>query len=68
MRLRPYLRKTLDEKLEGSKSGTDSTEESLRVLERTDTDKANYVVHLRSLWEDEGERSTTTEHHSEPYL
>lgn len=62
MHLKTYLRKTLNEKIEGYKSGIDLTEESLRVLEQTNTGKANYVVHLRSLWANEGESSTTTEH------
>ncbi len=38
------------------------TEESLRVLEQTNTSKADYVVHLKSLWTNEGESSTTTKH------
>jgi len=63
MSLKQYLKKTLDEKIEEYKSGTDLTEESLRILEQTKTNTANYVVYLRSLWENEGERSTTTVYH-----
>jgi hypothetical protein len=62
MHLKPYLRKTLNDKIEGYKSRMDLTEESLRVLEKTNTGRANYVVHLEALWANEGESSTTTEH------
>lgn len=62
MSLKLYLRRILNERVEGYKSGIDLTEESLRVLEQTNMGKANYVVHLRSLWANEGESSTTTEH------
>jgi len=62
MHIKPYLRETLNERIEGYKSGIDLIEESLRVLEQTNTGKANYVVNLKSLWVNKGESSTTTEH------
>ena len=36
--------------------------ESLEILEKTDYRNANYIVSLRSLWANEGEKSTKTKH------
>ena len=60
MHLKPFLRKTLNERSGVYKSKIELTEESLRVLEQTGTSKANYIVYLES-WTYEGE-STITEH------
>ncbi len=62
MHLKPYLRKSLNDRISGYKVRIELTEESLRVLEGTNTGRACYTVYLRSLWENEGEKSTTTEY------
>tara|TARA_B100001971_G_C17915015_1_gene394814 strand:+ start:206 stop:550 length:345 start_codon:yes stop_codon:yes gene_type:complete len=62
MDLKPYLKEALNEKIEKHRSWIDLTEESLRVLEQINTDRADYVVYIRSTWEREGEQSTTTVH------
>lgn len=63
MSLKQHLRRDLNQLIEEHKSGIESAEDSLKALEQTDTDRANYRVYLRSLWEKEGGESTTTQHH-----
>ena len=62
MRLKSHLRRSLNENIQGFRGLIAQTKKELRVLNRTDVKKANYVVHLTSSWANEGEKSTTTEH------
>ena len=57
--LKEYLKKMLNGKIEEHKSEIILSKSSLKVLKQTNTDRANYVVHIRSLWNDYGEQHTT---------
>ncbi|RLI99008.1 MAG: hypothetical protein DRP06_04355 [Candidatus Aenigmatarchaeota archaeon] len=62
MHIESYLRNFLNKKIKDCEVGIRSTKELLRVLEQTNIDEATYIVHFKSLWEDDGEESTRTEY------
>jgi len=60
MHLKSYIRKQLNDSLTGLKEQTRNIRKSAGILDKTNLEKANYAIHLHSLWE--GEKSTTTKH------
>jgi len=62
MQLKQYLKQALTQQISYLEKCLSITTESLERLKRLNTNNAEYVVNLRSLWEDSGERSTETRH------
>ena len=62
MRLKSYLRKTLADLAQQLRDQAALTDQSTEVLEKTNTGRALYEIHLASMWANEGEESTTTKY------
>lgn len=62
MQLKKYLKKYLNDHIKGMKIKVAEHQKNLRFLEKINTKNVNYTVYLHSLWEMEGEKSTTTQH------
>ncbi len=62
MKLQTYLRKDVKKSLKRLREKIIQTEKALPLLEGFNPERANYTVFLYSLWESQGEKSTTTRH------
>ena len=60
--LKEYMRKTLNEMISHMEGGIIKTRETLRTLEAMDMDRAEFIVNLHSLSEDEGEKAVTKQY------
>ncbi len=60
MKLKTYLEKLVNDSLKKNRELVVQQEEILKILQKINTGKANYVICLDSLWENEGEESTIT--------
>ena len=60
--LKEYLRKTLNEMISHMEGGIIKTRDTLKTLEAMDMDRAEFIVNLHSLSEDQGEKSVTRQY------
>ena len=60
--LKEYMRKTLNEMISHMEGGIIKTRDTLKTLEAMDMDRAEFIVNLHSLSEDEGEKAVTKQY------